>query len=316
MPDFKVNIDYLRTSASGATRAKRTLNTQSYEISRIRSRLIGLTMIPVRLYLITRTRALQDRARRLAALSTALKEAAKMYESAENHILDFEGALQNPAFTGPQGQYGGKQHGPMQNYEDVAEIVRKYHPDWSDKKIRKYLEQLNKEGCGYVAMINTIFLQYKGRPDEFEKTFGFPMYDEDGNLNYNALITDFYTAKDDPKHNGTRADSREQMWEEYCKDHGIDVDVRDVEVTAENYRDLARDGEIVVGLSPVILYQRNADGSYTRTHNIKNAGHAMTVTGVTDDGRLIVSSWGETYYLDADLSKYNGHCDFQQVVYK
>lgn len=34
-------------------------------------------------------------------------------------------------------------------------------------------------------------------------------------------------------------------------------------------------------------------------------GHAMSVTGVTSDGRMIVSSWGEKYYIapyeDANL---------------
>ena len=27
-------------------------------------------------------------------------------------------------------------------------------------------------------------------------------------------------------------------------------------------------------------------------------GHAITVTGVTDDGKWIVSSWGKKYYID------------------
>ena len=31
-----------------------------------------------------------------------------------------------------------------------------------------------------------------------------------------------------------------------------------------------------------------------------DGGHAMTVTGVTDDGKLIVSSWGNQYYIDPD----------------
>ena len=47
----------------------------------------------------------------------------------------------------------------------------------------------------------------------------------------------------------------------------------------------------------------------------RDAGHAMTITGVTDDGRFIVSSWGETYYLDSDLSGYS-RCEFQQVIYE
>ena len=29
-----------------------------------------------------------------------------------------------------------------------------------------------------------------------------------------------------------------------------------------------------------------------------DGGHAMTITGTTSDGRYIVSSWGEKYYID------------------
>lgn len=39
----------------------------------------------------------------------------------------------------------------------------------------------------------------------------------------------------------------------------------------------------------------------------------MTVTGVTEDGRFIVSSWGKRYYIDPDTD-YN-RLQFQQVRY-
>lgn len=32
-------------------------------------------------------------------------------------------------------------------------------------------------------------------------------------------------------------------------------------------------------------------------------GHCMTVTGITDDGNFIVSSWGGKYVLDIDIIK-------------
>lgn len=315
MPDFSVNTNVLKAQAQKASQAKRTLNTQSYEISRIRSRLFGITLLPVRVYLLNKSAVVKKEARRLAALSTALGEAVQAYNTAENHILEFDGSLSNPAFNGPQGQYGGRQAGPSENLEEMINIVRKYHPDWSRSQIKKYLNTLNSEGCGYVAMVNTIYLRFKGREDEFERIFGFPMYDKNGNLNYNALITDFYTAKDDPGNDGTTLGEREQYWEEYCRDHGISVDVRTVDVNVQNYKEMVKDGEIVVGLRPLILYTRNADGTYEQVDD-RDAGHAMTITGVTDDGRFIVSSWGETYYLDSDMSVYDGFLEFQQVVYE
>ena len=35
-----------------------------------------------------------------------------------------------------------------------------------------------------------------------------------------------------------------------------------------------------------------------------DGGHAMMVTGLTDDGRIEVSSWGERYYITPDDSDY------------
>lgn len=313
MPDFSVNINVLKADADKAARAKKTLNTQSYEISRIRSRLFGISMIPIRVHLLKKTVEIRMEARRMAALSAALQKSVKIYESAENHILQYGGTQNNPAFSREQGQYGGRQAGPSQNANQMVDIVRKYHPGWSRRRINEYLKTLNSEGCGYVALINTIYVIYDGREKEFEKTFGFPMRDANGNLNYNALLTDFYTAKDNPSDEGTNRSSREKMWEAYCREHGINVDVKNVNVNAQTYRDIAKNGQLIVGVHPVNLYKRRSDGSYYQVDN-RDGGHAMTITGVTDDGRFIVSSWGETYYLDSDLSGYE-RCQFQQVTY-
>ena len=315
MPEFSVNTEVLMNNAEKAGNAKKTLNTNSYELSRIRSRLWGITMLPVRLYLFNEASALRQEARRLGTLSRSLNEAAQIYISTEMRIQQTSGDFQNPAFTAKEGYYGGKQHGPMQNPDEVYDIVRKYHPDWSIDKIKKYLATLNSEGCGYVSMVNTIYLRFKGRESEFEHTFGFPMYDKDGNLNYNALITDFYTAKDNAFTKGTTAADREKMWESYCRDHGVAVDVRDVKVTVDNYHELAKEGQIVISAKPLNLFKRKADGSYFLVDD-RDGGHSMTITGVTEDGRFIVSSWGETYYLNDDMSVYNGFCEFQQVVYE
>ncbi len=313
MPDFSVNVNVLKVDADKAARAKRTLNTQSYEISRIRSRLFGVSMIPVRLHLFKKTVDIRREARRMAALSTALQKSVKVYETAENHILQYGGTQNNPAFSGRQGQYGGSQSGPSENADQMYEIVRRYHPGWSRSRINRYLKTLNSEGCGYVALINTIYVIYAGREDEFQKTFGFSMYDRNGNLNYNALLTDFYTSKDNPSDDGTNRGDRERMWESYCEEHGINVDVKNVNVNARTYREIAKNGQIIVGVHPVNLYKRRSDGSYYQVDD-RDGGHAMTITGVTEDGRFIVSSWGETYYLDSDLSGYD-RCQFQQVSY-
>ncbi len=309
MNEFDVRTDVLMNYSSEFRTMSRRINNLRFELSSARSRLFGVSMLPVKAYLLLKNYELLSESRKLTNNGTTLQDIATKYISAENHILQFEGELSNPAFD-DEGQYGGYQGSPRKNWREMAEIVRRYYPNMSDRQVRKLLSRLDSEGCGYVAMINTLFLRFKGREDEFERTFGFPMY-VNGELNYDALVTDFYCAQDDPHSTGTLYDSREEMFEAYCRDHNIGVNVHNVQVTAENFNELRQNGEIVVGLRPLIMYDANGN----RVVDV-DSGHAMTVTGVSDDGRLIVSSWGRTYYLDRDLSVYSHHCDFQQVTYR
>lgn len=215
----------------------------------------------------------------------------------------------NPTFD-DKGSYGGNQGSAKENYldEDLQAIVRKYHPNYSDVQIREFLSGMNKEGCGYVAICNTLFEQFVGREAEFEEKFGFPMY-KDGDLNYDALIVDFYCEQDDPNHSGTNQYDREEMWESYLGKRGVYVDVQcDIQVTPETYPSLVKEGALIVSISPVIL--QNEAGEIVDN---RDGGHAMTVTGVTADGRYIVSSWGEIYYVDPN-DKYS-RFQFQQVKY-
>jgi hypothetical protein len=39
---------------------------------------------------------------------------------------------------------------------------------------------------------------------------------------------------------------------------------------------------------------------YTNNGSLETGKHGMTITGVTDDGRYVVSSWGDKYYLKPD----------------
>lgn len=265
----------------------------------------------------------------LQKLQECLEEILGFYSRSERIILSYPNG--DPAFD-EDGSYGGNQSDSLRSFkgdkhEELSELVRKYYPGYTDQDIEKYLKKLESEGCGYVALINTIFRQYVGREAEFEQTFGFAMYDRNGELNYDLMVTDFYAAADnhdrflfwdviDPFEDrsaavgsGTTRESREYRWEMYLGDHGVNVDVRNVEVTADNYENLARSGDIIVGVYPCILY----DQSGREVVNI-DGGHAMTVTGVTEDGMLRVSSWGKEYYIKPEDAAY-GRVQFQQVCY-
>ena len=217
--------------------------------------------------------------------------------------------VNNPAFD-PYGSYGGNQGSAKNHYQDkdLQAIVRKYHPNYTEAQIRDYLKEMNSVGCGYVALCNTIFLEYIDDPDAFEEKFGFPMY-KDGDLNFDALIVDFYTWCDRPGA-GTLIDSRKVLWEGYCTEHGINVIVdNEITITPRNYDEIAEKGQVIIAISPVILEDENGK---IVCNSI--GGHAMTVTGVTEDGRYIVSSWGKTYYVDPDTN-FN-RLQLQQVRYQ
>ena len=217
----------------------------------------------------------------------------------------------NPAFD-DSGSYGGAQGSAQNKYkdEDIQVIVRKYYPELSDKEVQKLLKQMNSEGCTYVAVCNTIFKEYVGREDEFEKTFGFPMH-KDGDLNYDALIVDYYCSKDTEE--SVRFDNIElveERWEAYLKEHDVDVDVVSrLKVTPETYDEIVSGGQLIVSVRPL-----NLEDEQGNIVDGRDCGHAMTVTGVTEDGRYIVSSWGKVYYVDPK-NNYSAIV-FQQVRYE
>lgn len=83
--------------------------------------------------------------------------------------------------------------------EDLYAFVRKQsrYRKYSQTQIAHLLDGINEEGCGYVAIVNNIFVEFEGREADFERVFGFPMYDKKGKANYDYLIVDFYANTDD-----------------------------------------------------------------------------------------------------------------------
>ncbi len=231
-----------------------------------------------------------------------------------------------------KGSYGGNQGSPKnekdtKQRQELYNMIRARFPEenLTEEELSDYLEKLNSEGCGYVAVVNTIFRHFEGREDEFRDTFGYDMYGDDGDLNFDMLLVDIYTSKDNVLPGGTYdslhdydpqkdspADSydlwsdttgtgltpseTEYVLESFMQEHGENVNVSSGQsFTAEEIQQRLENGEDVM-----IFYHYGKiyteDGA---THDI-NGGHGMIVTGVTEEGELIVSSWGEKYYLDPD----------------
>lgn len=206
------------------------------------------------------------------------------------------------------GSYGGNQGHMDQVYKwdpircwDLLRNLREYYPHMSIFEAFSYFSRLNSVGCGYVALANTIFMEYEGRPEEFERTFGYPMY-KDGDLNFDRLILDIYATTDlagfndraDGRPGGTSDESRAKIMEYFLGDKGVEVETEaNANVTVDNFREISEDGKyVVLGYRNGNMYDENGNAHYI------NGGHAITVTGVTEDGRFIVSSWGEKYYIN------------------
>lgn len=254
---------------------------------------------------------------RLSSLSEILRENIKKIIS--------------PSYINEEdGYYGGNQSNPRKRWKQsnetdtIREIVKKYHPDYSDEQIFDLLKQMESEGCGYMALTNTIFKQYIGREQEFEETFGFPMYDENGNPNYDYIMLDLYCSEDDVSVSGlyNAGDSSqatsEIVWENYLAKHNINVDVKRIEdVTVDNIEDLLLEGEIICGGKYRLL---NADGTVRQESHKqldgRYSGHMMVITGteiVNGKKMYVVSSWGYKLYIDPSDS-FND-LRYQQVKY-
>ena len=62
----------------------------------------------------------------------------------------------------------------------------------SDREIHDLLDDYTEHGCSFASSVNVFMDQFKDRPEEFERVFGFPMKNKNGDLNYRKLILSFY----------------------------------------------------------------------------------------------------------------------------
>lgn len=288
----------------------------------LRSQMAGKAAIASSLQKVAEQIRREERSAR--SLGNGLEQILNLYNNTEsgirNNLLSHGNvsASQNHRETGAyhvdsivfddDGSYGGNQGNMDQVYRwdpikcwDLLRDLREYFPNMSVFEAFRYFSRLNSVGCGYVALANTLFMEYANRPQDFERTFGYPMF-KDGDLNYDRLILDIYATtdkagfndRDDGLPNGTVDDSRAHIVEHFLRDKGVDVETEaNADVTPENFREISENGGyVILGYRHGNMYDENGNRYYI------DGGHAITVTGITEDGRYIVSSWGEKYYIN------------------
>ena len=257
---------------------------------------------------------LQDLESRMTQMSEALREVMELYRTGEQRVVGqangevSEYAVDSVLFD-DEGSYGGDQGSLEYLYAldpircwGILHMLREYYPNMSIFQAFTYFSKLNSSGCSYVALANTIFMEYEGRPEAFEARFGFPMYGSDGDLNYNRLILDVYATTDLTGYDGPglpggpNTATIQSLYRNYLDAKGLSSDMNMTgasSMSAEDFRQAVERGDKVI----LLVIEDNMYAENGSPHYI-GGGHAVTVTGVTEDGRYVVSSWGEKYYVD------------------
>lgn len=216
----------------------------------------------------------------------------------------------NKSNVGSANYFGGSQMNARDLEEkqgEFLELLKAKFPHKSEAELKELLANLTAEACGYVAVVNAFFMNYTGTPGDFEKTFGFPMYVtlSDGTrvVNHDALILDFYASTVYWKQNadgtlyynentnltGTNLYSRHYRIDKYFGEKGFSITINPVKgISAEVYKEYATEGKpVLLTMIPVKMVNISNGQSFS-----SEQGHIVLVTGVAENGNLLVSSWG------------------------
>ena len=211
---------------------------------------------------------------------------------------------------------GAAAHENMARQQELYDIyLRNGGTPMNSTEFRSYLSVMNEHGCAYAALANTMMgymvETYSGRESEFEREFGYPLM-VDGHPNYEAVIVDLYSHGGRAGGTSLSANTARDLAQEYARAHDIPIhrEVTDG-VTPQNVDERLRRGEDVT-----IHYFDGVIHPYDNpSSNHPISAHAMTITGVTEDGKYIVSSWGNRYILDPNEVITNSNGETTRFTY-
>lgn len=103
-----------------------------------------------------------------------------------------------------------------QKYQYLIEKVQNFFPGMNKQNADKFLSGINNQGvCSYTSYLNQFYLDFDGSEFEFEKNFGFKMYEQIGNqkiLNDSELLLDLYMNVNKGNDNLVRFDDVTKQW--------------------------------------------------------------------------------------------------------
>jgi hypothetical protein len=216
-------------------------------------------------------------------------------------------------------RYGGRQAGPRDYFlqgsperQQLRDDILSRYPafaNFTEDQINELLNNINAHGCGYTALANDIVTHYYFRPEEFEREFGFPLFRDEGGRqvpNFELLVADLFCyahqeSGDPYNYRGIVAGQGDGFLTDYMNERSDGA--AHVAVDAPIPYDLATIGALLAGDSTIIVsarggstYQALESDTIPQSVPPISGGHGTVVTGLDNTG-VIVSSWGNEYYV-------------------
>lgn len=166
----------------------------------------------------------------------------------------------------------------LQDYNRVLKVYKSF----VELAYKKYLELDSVE---FKLKIEA------GQTNIFDETNGYGEIKAICHIHFDDEVASFKT-------DGTTIYSQENRLLVYLHEKGIDADVScssSTKMSADIVRNTLESGAVVklsLGKGTQLC---DENGKVQQT---LGGGHAVLITDITDDGRYVISSWGEKYYVD------------------
>ena len=180
------------------------------------------------------------------------------------------------------------------------------------------LEYTKGQACGHAVITNYVCELYTDDPEAFEEKYGYPLFVEKyGHMTYNyeAILTDVYLDSNDKflsdnitedgfvANNTDSSIHPDEMADKASHFLGVEVEAAIVphDASTDTYKEYMDEGYEFAAIA-AYRYDMNAHGENEYGDYIGNKetenGHWMTVTGVSENDKLLLSSWGSEYELE------------------
>ena len=221
-------------------------------------------------------------------------------------------------------------------YSDLMMVLEKYdfiskEGNWN-QSMYDFMITSEQVGCGFAANTNIIidmYLKMENGEARFYEKYGFPLYYTDSfgvkHYNYDTLFANHFLSSIDnfSKQVIPGVDIEiPTFWSKwnpsvinYFLEHsGGQTDFMTINSLKNEFPDMTMNSveySFISDIKPYISEYSNHNYTVVRAHEFTltsmdgietsyTGGHFMSVIGVTDDNKYIVSSWGESFILDVD----------------